>query len=198
LYNPEERRREILLGALKIFERDGYYKARVSDIAIAANIGKGTIYQYFDSKISLFREMVKFCITEYLEDLKKSIEREKNPVKKLEIYIETEKEMMSKYGNIANIFIQEGDKIGKEVKEIILEARKEKLSIIKGTIKAGIEQGLFKRVNIDIFSMIFLGGIHQIIASELVFCGDRLDCSVDYDEVIDLLMDGIGIKNETV
>jgi AcrR family transcriptional regulator len=49
--NKKER---IIEAAARIFARNGYSNASVASIARQANIGKGTVYEYFDSKEDLF------------------------------------------------------------------------------------------------------------------------------------------------
>ena len=41
----------------RVFERDGFLQARISDIAAEAEVSHGSFYHYFDSKESLFREI---------------------------------------------------------------------------------------------------------------------------------------------
>jgi AcrR family transcriptional regulator len=54
-----ERRRRIIEGAAEIFVRDGYEGASMSHIAAAANVSKGTLYNYFPSKQALFAAFVR-------------------------------------------------------------------------------------------------------------------------------------------
>jgi TetR/AcrR family transcriptional regulator, mexJK operon transcriptional repressor len=49
-----ERRASILAGAAQVFAEDGYEGASMSQIARAAGVSKGTLYNYFDSKSALF------------------------------------------------------------------------------------------------------------------------------------------------
>ena len=57
--NKKDKRRLIIEAAMKIFARDGFHKATISDIAEVAGIGKGTVYEYFNSKTELFEDMIK-------------------------------------------------------------------------------------------------------------------------------------------
>ena len=50
---PEDRPREILAAALRVFAEHGYNATRLEDIAAAAGVTKGTIYYYFKSKDAL-------------------------------------------------------------------------------------------------------------------------------------------------
>jgi len=44
----------IIEAAARVFSRSGYANAAVADIALQANVGKGTVYEYFKSKEDLF------------------------------------------------------------------------------------------------------------------------------------------------
>jgi len=56
---PEARPDEILEAALTVFGESGFARAKIEDVARRAGVSKGTVYCYFDSKESLFREMVR-------------------------------------------------------------------------------------------------------------------------------------------
>ena len=56
---PEARPEEILDAALEVFGEQGFARARLEDVAQRAGVSKGTLYLYFDSKETLFREMVR-------------------------------------------------------------------------------------------------------------------------------------------
>ena len=47
---PEERRQEIVDGAIRVFARKGYEKTAISDIAGEIGISQGLCYRYFPSK----------------------------------------------------------------------------------------------------------------------------------------------------
>jgi AcrR family transcriptional regulator len=49
-----KRKLQIVESAAQVFAQKGYSGAVVADIAIQANIGKGTVYEYFKSKEDLF------------------------------------------------------------------------------------------------------------------------------------------------
>lgn len=53
--NPrKDKKDQIIEAAAQVFAQKGYAGAVVADIAIQANIGKGTVYEYFNSKEDLF------------------------------------------------------------------------------------------------------------------------------------------------
>jgi len=50
---PEEKRRQILAAAVRVFARKGFHASRVGDIAEEAGVAHGLLYHYFDSKDEL-------------------------------------------------------------------------------------------------------------------------------------------------
>lgn len=55
----EARRTQILEAAIEVFAQKGYHKATIKDVARAAGVADGTIYNYFKNKNDLMVEMVK-------------------------------------------------------------------------------------------------------------------------------------------
>lgn len=55
----DDKARQILDGARRIFLRDGFDGASMNDIVRAAGVSKGTLYVYFPSKEALFAELVR-------------------------------------------------------------------------------------------------------------------------------------------
>ena len=61
LSRKEEKRGLIIEASAKVFARRGFASTLMAEIAIEAGIGKGTLYEYFDSKEDLF-----FAVFEWL------------------------------------------------------------------------------------------------------------------------------------
>ncbi len=63
----DERRRQILDAALRLFDEQGYSNTKISDISEMAGISKGLVYRYFRSKEEIFfalRDKLDDCIDE--------------------------------------------------------------------------------------------------------------------------------------
>jgi AcrR family transcriptional regulator len=65
---PEARPEEILDAAFQVFGEHGFARTKLEDVARAAGVSKGTLYLYFDSKESLFREMVRAKVIPIVEE----------------------------------------------------------------------------------------------------------------------------------
>ena len=55
----EERKKKILMTALKLFVEQGYYDTKIADIAAAVPMSTGLMFHYFESKEELLLELVK-------------------------------------------------------------------------------------------------------------------------------------------
>lgn len=54
IVDREERRRAIAAAAAEVFAEKGFAGTRIADVAERAEVGKGTVYEYFRSKEELF------------------------------------------------------------------------------------------------------------------------------------------------
>lgn len=70
---PIQKQKKIIQCAIKEFSKYGYYKCSMQSIASSANIAKGSIYTYFESKKMLFMHIIDICINMKMELLSKTL-----------------------------------------------------------------------------------------------------------------------------
>lgn len=63
----ETRRKEILDAALEVFSEVGYHKASINNIAKRAKISKGLIYNYFESKEQIIKEITVAGMSQFMK-----------------------------------------------------------------------------------------------------------------------------------
>lgn len=61
-----DKAKTILRAALKVFSDKGFAGARVEEIARKADVGKGTVYEYFASKEHLFEQTLIYALDTYV------------------------------------------------------------------------------------------------------------------------------------
>jgi AcrR family transcriptional regulator len=66
IVDKQKKAAAIARAALGVFREAGFHRARMADIAIAADIGKGTLYEYFGDKADILR----FLFDQYFEAFK--------------------------------------------------------------------------------------------------------------------------------
>jgi AcrR family transcriptional regulator len=69
----KERRNQIITAAAKVFARRGFSGTLMADIAAKAGIGKGTLYEYFNSKEDLFFAVFEWFVQATETEAKVSI-----------------------------------------------------------------------------------------------------------------------------
>jgi AcrR family transcriptional regulator len=82
--NMEQRRQQIFSGALSCFEKNGYYKTTVNDIANAAGVSAGSVYQYFLDKQDLMFQVILDILEAYNRDLPKALADVTDPLERLQ------------------------------------------------------------------------------------------------------------------
>lgn len=81
------RRDHLLEAALECFSSKGYYASTVDDIVRYANLSKGSVYNYFESKEDIFIHLLEKKRTESMEHLKEKLDKIDSPTKKLQHWI---------------------------------------------------------------------------------------------------------------
>ncbi len=92
----EQKREAIMLQALKLFSKEGFYTTTIPDIAKAIGMSVGNLYNYFKSKDMLAQEIIKY-ISSYLgKELQKINNEDISSAEKIHkivtIYFQTAKE----------------------------------------------------------------------------------------------------------
>lgn len=62
--DPDERRAAILAAARRVFAARGYHRTGIADIVGEVGVARGTFYRYFESKRSVFQEILEEMMAE--------------------------------------------------------------------------------------------------------------------------------------
>ena len=81
--DKEQRRKEIALSCLDLIHDVGIKKLTVSQVAIKAGIGKGTIYEYFENKDDIVFEIMNIHIDTYHNEFLETIKDVKSTKQKI-------------------------------------------------------------------------------------------------------------------
>jgi AcrR family transcriptional regulator len=67
-----------------VFERDGFYDARLSDIVKQARVSVGTFYNYYPSKIAIFRDLMSTVSADLVRHAEPATPQADDPVARIE------------------------------------------------------------------------------------------------------------------
>lgn len=79
IVNKEEKQRAIALASIDIFGEKGFDRTRMEDVAKAAGVGKGTIYEYFKTKDELMEGAVEALFVDMEGSLMPSFDEDASP-----------------------------------------------------------------------------------------------------------------------
>lgn len=172
MVNNTKRRRErerkkrkdaIKRAALELFSQRGYTKATAAEIAKLTGLSKGLIYYYFDSKQQIFEEILQDAFSDLLSKLEKIKISNKEPIKKLEAFIETEVRFYKRNKKIHSLItsLMTGPLLKEHeytYVELFKEKHREEGKILEDILKEGLEKGVYREIDIR-FATVAIGGI---------------------------------------
>ena len=198
IVDKEAKKMDILHAAMHVFAKKGVVNAKMIDIATAAAVGKGTIYEYFRSKEDIFINAFIYYYKMMQSMVEEALAKEDQPLKQLEVIFTVSLEAFMHFGgefaDIMMDFWAEGirnkdqdflDAIN--LKGVYSDYRK----LIQQILESGIEKGIFKPIDTKSTASVMIGAFDGIMLQWIM---DRK--SIDLKKVPKILMDGFieGIK----
>jgi AcrR family transcriptional regulator len=143
--------RDIAQAALRLFSQKGFAATSVGRIAKLAGIGKGTIYEYFESKEEIFVAAISEWMTQFEMRLASCLVGIEDPVRRLQAIAQASKELCDPIDpTTARLFLEilqqsltEGGVIFKRrylMKELTAGMRR----IVVDILLDGISKGVFR------------------------------------------------------
>ncbi|GAW92430.1 TetR/AcrR family transcriptional regulator [Calderihabitans maritimus] len=187
---PDTRSR-ILQAAIRVFSQKGFHNARVEEIATEAQVGKGTVYEYFSSKEELFYQLFKSCSDAYLKSLTQDLASLNSVGDRLEKIVYLHLKFIKNHRDIARIIFQEHHELGEKLHRWIWSKREEKLNIISNLLEEGIRKGELRAVNTRVAAQVFLGAVVSV-GSTIAFAGDDVPLAETTTAIVEIFLKGVG------
>lgn len=158
------RRNAILEAARKVFARDGYFNATMSQIAGVAEFGMGTIYQYFPNKQALFSEAIIEGVEAYNAGLKESLTGKDIWQDRLMTFIEYRLNWVEKQPDLQHLIMEilyfPIPDIRSQMIMRLREVYEENIGMLREILKESLETN--KNIDIDLMSLVIMGTINSI------------------------------------
>ncbi|HZK87674.1 MAG TPA: TetR/AcrR family transcriptional regulator [Anaerovoracaceae bacterium] len=161
---PIKGKREIILEvSCSLFFSKGYKSTKIIEIAEAANIGKGTFYEYFKSKEALFFELLNTKFEMDKQMIEEIASSNISQAEKIKSFFQFEIESMENNGASNNVLAQEMISPGfcpsDEIMCLIHKMFIHKYNFLKNVITQGIKKGEFNKVEPALATTALLGSI---------------------------------------
>lgn len=148
----EERRQSILQAARAVFFEYGFHRATVDNVAERAEVSKGTVYLYFESKETILAHLLLEGLDELIEELEQAYAADE-PIladKRLQrlgwAYLQFFQREPSYFRFLMAMDRgQFRETVTPELYQEVLEASMEGLNWVVRVVEQGIEDGVFSR-----------------------------------------------------
>src|SRR6266852_9563028 len=139
------KRERILRAAIEVFARNGYFNAKVSEIAKSAGVADGTIYLYFEGKedllVTIFREHTR----NYLQSLESALQNVSRPEERIRLAIRHHLETLGRDRALAVVSQVELRHSLKFMSLLSHGEVAEYLNMIRSIVEHGQNAGVFRR-----------------------------------------------------
>ncbi len=164
----DRNRKRLLSAAMRVFSQKGYYKATLEEIRRRANLGKGTIYNYFSDKKGLFMGLVDSLLAELGASVKDAVSGIKDDVSRLRAAISAYVQFSEGHRSFCRILIHEQSSFAKELRERAHSGTLGHLDMLEGILRDGMKNGKLKKMDPRSAAFCLLGMCNSIIFRWLI------------------------------
>jgi TetR/AcrR family fatty acid metabolism transcriptional regulator len=190
-FRGTSKRDRILRAAIDVFAKNGYFNAKVSEIAKAAGVADGTIYLYFDGKedilLTIFREHTRH----YLQTLERDLANVRRPEERIRVAIRHHLETLGRDRALAIVAQVE---LRHSLKFMSLFSQQEiadYLNILRKVVDHGQKEGTFRRnLHPQLVAKAVFGILDEMVTSWML-SEKEYDLAAQAEQVADLVLTGL-------
>jgi AcrR family transcriptional regulator len=188
------RRTEILEESVKIFSSKGFHNTTVAEIAQASGFAVGTLYQFFDSKESLYAAMVTEKLDMLFEELKVAVENAEGLFAKVSAVVKSQFRFVENNVEFCSLFIRGESTALSEanahLRDKLIKNYLNYLAFVEDIIREGIEEGLLKSLDPKTIAIALIGIIRSFIFFWLLSV-DRTSLCDGSGQVVEIFLKGV-------
>lgn len=195
--DKDERRREILSAATRVFSRRGYAATRIEDVALEAGVAKGTVYIYFESRDEILRAAFEAFEEELLAGVRAVLKRDDPALQRLQAVIRTVLSSMEAEPELARVVLDFwaagtfGGKTGIDFGRIYAEYRE----ILGALLEEAGREGTVRQDLPEKTPAVIVGAIEGVLLQWIVD-PDAVPLGRMAEPVLDTLFGGLMIRGE--
>jgi len=190
-------RQRLLAAGKKVFERDGFLQARVSDIAAEAGVSHGSFYHYFDSKESIFRVIAEAVEVRLIsmDDSAHDNQRTNDPIEKVRAANRSYLLAYKKEARIMRV-IEEVSRYDDEVRKVRVERDNDLAARLEAAIASLQAQGVADKRIDGRYAAMALGGMVARFAEQMFVGGGKYAQDRAIDQLTLLWCNALGLSGD--
>lgn len=185
------KRERILRAAIDVFARNGYFNAKVSEVAKAAGVADGTIYLYFDGKEDLLQTVFREHTRNYLQSLELELAHVRRPEERLKIAIRHHLETLGRDRALAIVAQVELRHSLKFMSLLSQQEVADYLNMLRKIVEHGQSDGSFRRTLHPQLVAKALFGILDEMVTSWILSEKEYELAAHSDQIADLILTGL-------
>ena len=170
--SKEARRRAILDSAVRVFAENGFFAARIRDIAAGAGVAEGTIYLYFDGKDDLLLTAFRDKVAEFVASVRDVIPSHAPFEQRLARFMALQFESIEAEPALATVLLLESRQSSKFYGGAVREVLRTYAQAIDELLSSGVSEDAVRAdVDIPLARRMLIGLLEEIELEWLL--GDR-------------------------
>src|SRR5947208_5692932 len=185
------KRERILRAAIDVFAQNGYFNAKVSDIAKAAGVADGTIYLYFDGKEDLLVNIFRDHTRNYLQSLEQDLAHVRRAEDRIRIAIRHHLETLGRDRALAIVAQVELRHSLKFMSLLSQQEVADYLNMLRKIVEHGQNEGVFRRDHHpQLVAKALFGILDEMVTSWILSEKDH-NLAEQADPIADLVLAGL-------
>lgn len=162
------RRAEIVAAASRVFSEHGYHATTVSRVIEAAGISRGTFYLYFDSKESLFLELLERFVLRIVEVVTIVDPGCEDPTAEILANVRRVVDVVFENRDLTVLVFRQNMGVNPEVDAKLLRLYGFLHEMVEGALVNGARSGLTREVDAPIVATALIGAMKELFYRYLV------------------------------
>lgn len=157
-----ERREKIVAVALSLMAENGFQKTSMREIAVLANMGKSSLYDFFKTKDEIVVYAVEKEIEKTIQQVHRIIDGEPSPQQCLRKIMLNHLRFPEQYRTVLMWLNTESDYLEEEYRKRLKDARYAYQDIIKSVIDNGVTTGIFRKTDTALVTRLLINSMLSI------------------------------------
>lgn len=182
-------REAILKAAVHLFAQKGFAETKLEDVAIRAEFGKGTLYNYFENKDDLLLSAFDFAVRNMLEFLYDQLSSVTDPLERIRLIANSQFNYYRTNTDFMKVIMTNQQVLMNHSKSRPVFHRFQDLKkLVVQEMQAAIDAGQLRPGNAQHYASFLSGMIHGQVRS--LSSGDMSIDDMYADEIIDVFLNG--------
>lgn len=189
----DNKKDRIIEAAVQILSRKGYHNTKMEEIAVAAGIGKGTVYEYFTGKLQLLQEIMERSFHLYDYSLHSDLNNSLSLEQKIRKLVEGHIRFCQNNKELTRLLFFDTETIDNEIRDWAWEKRRMKETQMQKIFTEAVSSGEIRTLDTELLT-IMVSGIFTSFWIPITIEGLDIDAVSAAERVTDIIMNGIKNK----